>query len=115
MNHCLFRKFESYVRKVFRSEGFLAELTDRRQHPLIKMSTVVRGLLDGTVLRIRAVVELERECRQGFLKKRGGPFNDDTAGYALEHLDSQSLRAGWHGLARVMKRDGMIRDGRCCV
>lgn len=112
MNRCLFRKFANYIRKVFRFEDFLTELTDLRRKPLIAAATVVLGVIYGTVLRIRAVAEIERECREGFLKKRVGPFSDDTAGYALDRLDSQSLRNGWHQLARIMKRNGMIRDGR---
>ena len=105
------RQFEVYVRKVFRWPEFLSGLQDRRNQPRIPLPNVICALIYGTIFRQRALAEIERECRQGFLKRRVGPCSDDTLSYALDHLDPDSLRDGWHQLSRLIKRNGMIRSG----
>ena len=111
MGYSLIRQFEAYVRKVFHWPGFLAGLEDRRKHPQVPLPSVVCAILYGTIMRRRALMEIERECRDGFLKSRVGPCSDDTMSYALDHLDPASLRAGWHRLAKIIKRNGMVREG----
>lgn len=103
------RSFNRYIQKVFDLGTLLEGLEDRRQDPGVSIDTIVKAILYGTVFRIASMEELERECREGILRKRVGPVSDDTFGYGLDHLDVSSLQAGLTRMAKTMKRNGMIR------
>ena len=104
--------FDAYIRKVFDWTGMGSHLEDGRTHPRIPMAKIVEGLLMGMVFRSPAISEIEWECREGVLKERIGAISDDSFGYGLEHLGPASLQEGWTRMARLMKRKGMLREGR---
>lgn len=106
------KSFDRYIHKVFNFSTLLTGLRDKRCHPDIQIQKIITALIYGTALRIRAISEIERECRNGFLKKRVGEISDDSFGYGLNHLDIQSLQTGWEMMAKRMKRNGMIRHSR---
>ncbi len=104
--------FENYIHKVFYFETLLSGLQDNRCDPDIDICQIVKALIYGSSLRIRAISEIETECREGFLKKRVGPISDDSFGYGLNHLETHSLQEGWEMMVIRMKRNGMIRNSQ---
>lgn len=108
----MIREFDKYIRKVFKIEELLEQLKDTRVAPTIDIQNIVFALLYGSSFHIRGIQEVERECKEGVLKKRIGPISDDTFGYGLNHLELESLQKVWEDLVRRMKRNGMIRQGK---
>jgi len=105
----LIRSFDKYIHKVFHFDEFLNFLEDTRINPSIDIKKIAEALFYGTAFRMKAIAEIERECKEGVLSKRIGALSDDTIGYGMEHLEVSSLQKAWELMARLMKRNGMIR------
>jgi hypothetical protein len=102
--------FDRYSAKVFKIGDFVSLLKDNRKNPDIDIKKIFIGYYYGSVLRMKATSTIEKETRDGVLKKRVGDISDDTLGYGLDHLDVESIQKGWYMLARRAKRNGMLRD-----
>ena len=64
----MIRSFDNYVRKVFKFGDFLENLEDQRIEPCIDIRKIVEAVIYGSILRIRAIAEIEQECRKGIFK-----------------------------------------------
>lgn len=102
--------FEKYSAKVFHLAQILSLLEDSRKEPEIEIQKIFLGYYLGSILRMKATSTIEEETREGVLKKRVGDISDDTIGYGLDHLKTESLQQGWYMLAKQAKRNGMLRD-----
>jgi hypothetical protein len=102
--------FEKYSAKVFRLAQILSLLEDSRKEPEIDIRNIFLGYYLGSILRMKATSTIEEETREGVLKYRVGDISDDTIGYGLDHLKTESLQQGWYMLAKQAKRNGMLRD-----
>jgi hypothetical protein len=106
----LIHSFEKYSAKVFRLANSLSSLEDTRKEPKVDIKNLFLGYFFGTVLRRKATSTIEEEVREGVLKKRVKGVSDDTFGYGLNHLKTESLQNVWYMLARRAKRNGMFRN-----
>ena len=102
--------FEKYGSKVFKLMDFLSMLQDDRKEPEINIQKIFLGYYFGSAFRMKATSTIEEETRKGVLRKRVGAISDDTIGYGLEHLRTESIQEGWYMLGRRAKRNGMLRD-----
>ena len=106
-----FGAFTRYMEKVYGLITQLEEVEDGRQNPVIPLASVLKGLFYGSSLGWGSIVEIERECRDGGLRHRIGPISDDTFGYALMHADVEAFEVMMAGMARALKRNGVLREG----
>ena len=104
------KQFETYAFKVYKLPSFWGGLEDGRVDPKIDIHQIVKGLIYGSSRRLKAISEIERECKEGVLKERVGPISDDTFGYGLEHVDSMFIHDAWMKIGKIIKRNGVIRN-----
>lgn len=103
------RQFEAYLDKVFAFSDLVAQLSDRRSHPQHPCRKVFEALFLGAVLQCPSLHQLERECRDGVLRRRIGPVSEDTFRYTLQRLALDRLFALGCEVARRLKRNGVLR------
>ena len=107
----LINSFEKYCFKVFRFNTVLSVLDDRRQEPDIDIREIFLGYFYGASLRLKATSTIEQEIKCGVLRKRiKEDISDDTFGYGLANLTPPSVQKGWELMARMAKRNGMLRE-----
>ncbi len=106
----IINSFEKYSAKVFHLAKALALLKDARKEPQVDIGNIFLGYYFGSALRIKATSTIEEEVREGVLKKRVKDISDDTFGYGLNHLETESLQELWYMLLKRAKRNGMLRD-----
>jgi hypothetical protein len=104
-----FKQFDRYAHKVFKLPDFLEGIEDGRLNPEIDIQRIIKGLIYGFSLRLKAISTIERECREGVLKSLVGAISDDTISYGLDHVDSLFLHDGWTRINKIIKRNGMLR------
>lgn len=104
--------FEAYLAKVFDFPALVAQLSDRRGHPHHPCRKVFEALFLGAALHSPSLHHLERECRDGTLRRRIGPLSEDTIRYALQRLDLEALATLWGRVAKRLKRNGVLRSAQ---
>lgn len=103
-------QFEIYLDKVFDFSGRVGGLPEGRQYPRHQWKKVFDAVFLGAACQFRNVHQIEMECREGVFSKRIGPLSEDAIGYALQRQEPEPLFALGCGLARQLKRNGVLRS-----
>lgn len=101
--------FEAYLAKVFDFPALVTQLSDRRRSPHHSCRKVFEALFLGAALHCPSLHQLERECREGALRRRINALSEDTLRYALQRLDLDTVSALWGALLKRLKRNGLLR------
>ena len=101
-------RLEGYLKKVFDLPQWVEALEDGRRWAQVPVAQVFEAVFWGTVLRRHSLHGIEAECGQGVLRGRIGSLSESTAGYALQRLELESLRALSYQVARRLKRNQML-------
>ncbi len=105
-------QFEAYLEKVFGFSQLVAPLSDSRQFPRHSCQKVFAAVLFAGALQHTSLHQLERECREGVLKRRIGAISEDTFRYVLQRLDRVGVCRLWCAVARRLKRNGLLRTAQ---
>lgn len=103
-------RFEIYLDKVLDFPCRVAALPEERQYPRHEWQKVFDAVFLGAACQFPSVHRIETECRDGALSKRIGPLSEDTIGYALARQEPEPLFALGCGVARQLKRNGILRS-----
>lgn len=103
-------RFEAYLDKVFDWTAAVAAMTEGRHNPPHPWPKVFDAVLLGSAWQFGPLHRLEAECRDGVLAKRIGPLSEDTLGYALQRQSPQQVLDLGCGVARRLKRNGVLRS-----
>lgn len=83
-------------------------LPDGRSAPRIPFSRIFDAVFLGCACQLPGLHAIEAACRQGALGKRIGPLSEDALRYAFERGDPAALLELGCGLARRLKRTGVL-------
>lgn len=83
-------------------------LPDGRAAPRIAFSRIFDALFLGCACQLPGLHAIETECRHGALRPRIGPLSEDALRYALERADTTALLDLSCGVARRLKRNGVL-------
>lgn len=104
------RRFEVYLDKVFDFFGLARAMAEGRHQPGHPWLKVFTALFLGAASQLSSLLQIEAECRRGWLAKRIGPISDNTFVYAMQRQDPAALFALGCIVARQIKRNSMLRS-----
>jgi len=85
-------------------------MPEGRQSPRHPWKKVWDAVFLGAAMPISKLHRLEAECRQGVLAARLGALSEGTMGYALQRQEPAQVFALGCGVARRLKRNGLLRS-----
>jgi hypothetical protein len=103
-------RFEAYLDKAFGFSDLVGALPEGRHFPQHSWKKVFDAVFFSAAMQIPSLLQMEAECRHGALARRIGAVSDDTIGYALERQSPQPVFALSCGVARRLKRNGVLRS-----